>query len=116
MRFGPPFRHGYTVVRLRAALASDGYGGETLSWDDPDRLVIDGCAGAPGAGDENHVLGRDAVTETWTLYGPTADVVARDRVETPHGLFEVDGPPGRWVSPFTGRVAGMTVRLRVVEG
>ena len=116
MRFGPPFRRGYTATRLRAAMASDGYGGAALSWNEPDRLAICGCAGAPGAGEENHTLGRDAITETWTLYAPLADVVARDRVETPHGVFEVDGPAGRWVSPFTGREAGMTIRLRVVEG
>lgn len=115
---GPPFVHGETVVRLRAVEATNAYGDIERDWANAAEARIDGCALAPTVEQEFHQPGRDGVEVGWTLYAPyAADVTAYDRIEHHrYGMFEVDGEPGLWRSPFTGREAGMTVRLRRVEG
>lgn len=113
----PPLRHGVTVTRLRGTKVDDGYGGTRVDWTNPDRLTIRGCAMAPLVEDELVARGRQGVVDGWTLYAPYgSDVDFEDRVETPHGTFEVNGTPGHWRSPYTGRESGMTIVLQSVEG
>lgn len=116
MRF--PLPGGETVTRLRAAVVVDAYGDETRDWAAAERVTVAGCAMAPTVEPEFHQAGRDGVEVGWTLYAPfDADVTAYDRIEHPtYGLFEVDGDPGKWRSPFSGLEAGTTVRLRRIEG
>jgi len=109
-----PFPKGITVTRLRGTRVDDGYGGERIDWTTPESLTLTGCAMAPLVEDEILTAGRDAGVAAWTLYCAWADVKADDRMDTPHGLYEVDGEPGRWESPYTGRRPGMSVRLRKV--
>jgi hypothetical protein len=107
---------GLTLTRLRGSRVEDGYGGSRLDWSNPQTITIPGCAMAPVVEDEIHTAGRSAAVAAWTVYAPWADVEADDRVDTPHGLYEVDGDPGRWESLYTGRKPGMTFRLRRVGG
>lgn len=111
-----PFARGITVTRLRGTRVDDGYGGERIDWSDPDRLTIKGCAIAPLVEDEQLDRGREGVVHAWTLYAPWSDITAWDRIDTPQGVFNVDGDPGLWQSPYTGAKPGMTVRLVRVEG
>lgn len=113
---GAPFPHGTTVTRLRGTVVSDGYGGTQRDWTNPQRLTISGAGLAPTVEPEQHQAGRDGTEVGWTLYCATADVTAYDRIESRFGLFEVDGDPGIWESPFTGQNHGMVTRLRRVEG
>lgn len=74
---------------------------------------------APAESTEDHDR-RDTATTTAVLYtdGTLPDVVRTDRVTTPEpvaGTWEVTGDPQKWVSPFTGDVGGMVIRLRKVE-
>ena len=116
MRF--PLPGGDTVYRLRAEVVVDPYGDEAREWGSADRVAVYGVAMAPTVEPEFHQAGRDGVEVGWTLYcAYGSDVTAYDRIEHPvYGLFEVDGDPGRWKSPFSGLEAGMTVRLRRIEG
>lgn len=112
-----PFHRGHTLTRLRAAKVDDGYGGVRLDWSDPDRLAIPGCGMAPRVEDELRDRGRQGVVIGWTAYLPFgADVTFEDRIETPHGTFDVEGEPGIWESPMSGRQHGMTVTLKRVDG
>jgi len=113
------FPHGVTVTRLRAQLVYDGYQGGSgrRDWANPDRLSIPGCGLAPTLIDEDRQYGAETVPEGWTLYAPTgADIAAVDRVETPHGVFAVEGEPSPWEHPMTGWKPGTVVKLRKVEG
>ena len=111
-----PFSKGMTVTRLRGTRVDDGYGGERIDWTTPARLTIQGCGIAPLVEDEQNQAGQSAAIEAWTLYAPWSDIRFDDRIDSPHGLFEVDGDPGLWESPYTGRRPGMTVRLRKITG
>lgn len=112
-----PSLHGETVVRLRGAETTNGYGNTEIDWSDPDRLSIAGCGLAPLAGEELADRGRQGVEDAWTLYAPFgADIDHKDRIATSHGTFDVDGQPGPWVSPLSGRRHGLTATLRRIEG
>lgn len=106
-------RHGIAVTRLRGVKVADGYGGETIDWSAPVSVRINNCAIAPLVEPEVLQAGQQATIEAWTLYAPHSDIRHNDRIEVDgFGLFEVDGDPGLWRSPYTGRKPGMTVRLR----
>lgn len=109
---------GETITRLRVAATVDAWGNSINSdWSTASRLTITGCALSPLAEPEVHTDGRDAVPGSWTLYipGRFEDIEPSDRIETSYGTFDVDGEPGRFRSPFSGR-DGMTVRLNRTEG
>lgn len=111
------FGHGVTVTRLRATAVDDGYNGTRLDWTTPDELDIPGCGLAPRAEEEQRERSRQGLTEGWTLYCPyDADIAFQDRVVTSQGTYEVEGSLLPWRNPFTGREAGATIHLRVVEG
>lgn len=111
------FAHGLTLTRLRGTKVDDGYNGTRIDWTNPDRLTIPGCGLAPRVEDELLARGRQGVVVGWTAYLPFgSDVTHEDRVETPYGVCDVNGDPGNWESPYTGRKPGMTVTLDRVEG
>jgi len=105
-----------TVTRLRAAEAGTDRRGNAEPGE-PTRLDIDGCAVAPRGQGENRTEGRQAVTSGWTVYAPTgADVLATDQVEVRGVVYEVDGEPADWRSPFSGRRPGLVFDVVRVEG
>lgn len=79
--------------------------------------AIGPCALAP-AGSVENTSGVAVVLEQDTIYAPfESDVQASDEIVIPAGeaiqagIYQVDGNPQRWKSPFTGRTPGMVIRL-----
>ena len=61
--------------------------------------------------------GREGVVDAWDLFCPAgADLAATDRVEVRGDVYEVDGQPAVWTSPYGSGRGGMQVTLRRVEG
>lgn len=111
------FPFGETVTRHRGQKVDDGYGGFVIDWSLPTTDVTLVVGLAPRVEDELVAPGRGGVVVGYTMYAPHgADVTFEDRFTTPYGLFEVDGEPGRWHSPFTDWAAGTTLALRRVVG
>lgn len=108
---------GETVVRVRPGETTDRYGATVADWANPDEADIEGCAFAPGDTSEDHSAGRVAVIAGPTLYAPPgADIAPHDRIEARGEVFEVDGVPADWRSPYTNRCHGLAVPLRRVTG
>lgn len=83
-----------------------------------------GCAWAPRTSSELTDLRETVIVGYW-LFGPhDADVQPTDQVlisgvvdgDGEQVLWQVDGEPGRWISPHTGREVGMQVALRRAHG
>lgn len=109
---------GETVYRLRAELTVDGYGDRAPDWSDPARMALMGAAVAPQSQRED-LIGRDATLTTATVYvraSALVDVRASDRMEVRGVVFDVDGEPQEWVSPFSGRRQGWVIPLKRVVG
>lgn len=105
-----------TVVR---GPGFDAYG-DRLSGE-PTRHEISGCALARSTLSEIDDRGREGVISSLTLYAPAgADLLATDQVEITSGpvagLYELDGEPFEWTSPYTGWTPGLEVSLRRAEG
>jgi hypothetical protein len=89
---------------------------------EPTPHSIDGCAAAPAgsterAGDQILTLEQDQI------YAPyDADVIPTDELVVPEGqsidagVYQVDGKPQRWRSPFTGEEFGTVIRLARATG
>lgn len=80
--------------------------------------TIDGCAVAPRTSSETTDLGN-AVIVGLTLFAPYgADVTAIDEVLIPGDdvVWQVDGQPGDWRSPFTDWRPGTQVALTRQRG
>lgn len=81
------------------------------------RQVLDGAFTAPRESDEITNRGRAGVIVGLTLFAPySTDLRHTDQVEVDGVLYEVDGEPGRWRNPLTGREAGIQVALRRAQG
>lgn len=109
------FPYGETVTRIRS-VERDQFG-DPIGAAEPD-LDIPGCGVAPRQAGEQIGQGRIAVTSGLTLYVPPgADVLPSDRFEVRGAVWEVEGEPAVWRSPFTGWEPGREVQLtRVEEG
>lgn len=110
---------GDTVVILRPGPATqDVYGNDIPGA--PTEIPVSGCAVAPGegAGAANELVdARDTVTLGLTLYAPFGtDVRATDRVRVGAEVYEVQGQPGGFRSPFTGSTGPVVVALELVSG
>jgi hypothetical protein len=116
--------HSITVTVLR--------GGGTDDYGDPisggvQRISVPGCAVAPRAytGASSVSVddrGRQGVIVGLTLYPPKVGQIRHtDNIEIAgvseglDGVFTVEGEPGDWISPYTGRT-GCEVALRRAEG
>jgi hypothetical protein len=108
---------GEIVTRIRATSGGRDPFGDPVGPAVPD-LDIPGCAIAPRQAGEQIGQGRYAVTSGLTVYAPAgADVLPSDRLRVRGVLYEVDGEPADWRSPYSGRTPGMEIPLtRVQEG
>lgn len=84
-------------------------------------IMVSGCGIAPqggsGSGSTEIVQGRDTVIVGLTLYAPAGtDIRATDRIRVAGVLYEVDGQPGRFRSPFTGSAGPVVAALTLVTG
>lgn len=110
---------GETVTRQRAMAAVNVYSGESegVDWSDPDELVIECVAVAPGASVELVDVGRSPVEVDLTLYLPYgADLLELDRVVVRGSTYSVEGARADWLNPYTGSLRGSVVGARKVSG
>ena len=111
---------GDTVTILRPGPATqDAYGNDVPGA--PTEIPVGGCAVAPrdgtGAGPNEIVDARDTVIEGLMLYAPFGtDIRATDRVRVGGDVYEVEGQPGSFRSPFTGSTGPVVVALELVTG
>jgi hypothetical protein len=79
--------------------------------------TVTDCAFAPRASTEA-VDRRDTVVIGITLYAPPdADIQPTDQIVRADGtVWEVDGEPGDWLTPFTGWHPGLQIALKRVTG
>ena len=96
--------------------AVDAHGNPVESYATP--VSVDGWAFDAGGTVEQFGPGRDAVISSPRLLRGSDDFVpsSRDRCTVRGVVFEVDGDPGVWRSPFTSWIPGISVPLRRVSG
>ena len=126
------FPHGEPVVIVRPETSTDRYGNRTLDWGETREFTLASCGVAPGAPEEemrdrehgvviDHTLyvTPDVATGVygWSVYGESLEAIwPTDRLRFRGEDHEVVGRIRLWVSPFTGRRAGVVVSTRRVEG
>lgn len=77
------------------------------------RTDVPGCAFAPRSSNERADARTPAVITGGTVYMPAGSVLdADDGIEVDGVLYAVEGDPGKWVSPFTGRDFGLEVAVK----
>ncbi|GAA4911281.1 hypothetical protein [Streptomonospora salina] len=110
-----------SAVRVRAGTATDRAGNEVPDWSDTavDRLPLSGLNIAPrveGNPETVEDTGVQVITGWWlqTAPGTTADIKAGDRIEFDGHTTAVEGQPGVWPDPFTGRPHHIKVSLERV--
>lgn len=112
--------HGDTVTIIRPGPpAEDIYGNDVPGA--PTEIPVAGCAVAPrdgtGAGANEITDARDTVIVGLTLFAPHGtDIRATDQIRVGGDLYEVDGQPGSFRSPFTGSTGPVVVNLELVTG
>jgi hypothetical protein len=116
------FRHGRTVTVVRESPGGfDEYGDPTPGYTVEHEL--DGVGWAPrvqGAGKASGDIedrGREGVIVGLTLYAPYgSDLLHTDQIRIDDVLYKVEGQPGSWWNPHTGREPGMEIQLSRSEG
>ena len=105
---------GETVVfRRRTAGGRDSHGNETWTWAE---TPVPGCVVWP-TGSTEETQGQDQTSERLTVLAPPGtDVSAYEQAEVRGLLYEVQGVPSQWNSPFTTTRAGVEVRLERIQG
>ena len=112
--------HGDTVTIVRpGAPTRDGYGNYVPG--PPTEIPVPGCGVAPrdgtGSGPNEITDARDTVITGLTLYAPYGtDIRATDKVRVGGQLYEVEGQPGSFRSPFTASTGPVVVALELVTG
>ncbi len=105
---------GEVVVFLhRTAGPRDAHGNKTWTWAE---TPVPGCIVWP-TGSTEKIQGQDQTSESLTLLAPYGtDVTAYERAQVRGLVYEVNGIPSVWASPFTQTRAGVEVRLTRVTG
>lgn len=110
------FAHGETVVRLRYTLiGTDGYGNDLYD-DEPAETPLPDVGVAPRYSSERD-QGESTVIVGKTLLLPPLpgyDVQPGDRFRVGGAVYEVEGEPGVWRSPFSGTFFGTEVPVKRV--
>lgn len=97
-----------TAVTIVHAGVVDPYGDSVAGTSE----TIDGCAVAPRSSSDIDGRGRAGVIVGLTVLFPADTVIAAtDRFEIDGVLYQIEGVPGVWVSPFTGWRPGVEVAL-----
>jgi hypothetical protein len=112
--------HGETVTIVRPGPPTqDEYGNDVPGA--PTEIAVPGCGVAPrdgnSAGSNELTQARDTVIVGLTLYAPAGtDLRATDQVRVDGDLYEVQGRPGSFRSPFTGSSGPVEAALQLVTG
>ena len=107
---------GEQVTILRAgAPTEDRYGNAVPGADT--RIAVVGCAVAPRESTDSPDPSRTGVIVGHTVLFPAGtDVRSSDRLEFRGKEHDIDGEPGEWTNPFTGRHFGVQVATHRAEG
>lgn len=111
---------GDTVTIIRPGPPTrDSYGNDVPGA--PTETVVPGCGIAPrdstGSASNELTDARDTVISGLTLYAPYGtDIRATDKVRVDGQLYEVEGLPGGFRSPFTGSTGPVVATLELVTG
>lgn len=112
--------HGDVVTIVRPGPSTqDEYGNDKPG--PPIEIPVTGCGIAPrdstGSGSNELTDARDTVITGLTLYAPYGtDIRATDRIRVGGELYEVEGLPGSFRSPFTGSTGPVVAALELVTG
>ena len=106
--------HGVTVTLLNAAVTGqDDLGNDIYGFT---ASTVTGCAYVPGSTSEA-TQGTEQVIFDADIYMPAGTVVnALDQVLCNGVLYEVQGTPGAWNSPWSGIAGPVKCPLRIVTG
>lgn len=109
-----------TVFRLRRIPGGVNPHGDQVD-STVERFELLGCAVAPVVGGrfdpEIQERGRTGVVVRQTLFAPLGtDLRYTDELEVDGVVWQVDGVPGPWRSPFSGWLAGLEVMMRRSQG
>lgn len=86
------------VTIIRAGAGDNGYGGNALDWDNPDRTDVLGWLTDTSTTELTDA--RDALVSQWKLFLPAGtEIGGRDRVEAKGLTFEVIGIPSSAGTP-----------------
>ncbi|WP_353809080.1 hypothetical protein [Agromyces sp. SYSU T00194] len=76
-------------------------------------VPVTGCAFAPAASDESGTTYGGRVISGGTVYAPSGTVFRpSDMLRIRGEIWQVDGEPGQWTSPFTGTGWGVEVAVK----
>lgn len=112
--------HGDTVTIVRPGPPTrDAYNNDVPGT--PMETEVSGCGVAPrdgtGAAANELTEARDTVISGLILYAPYGtDIRATDQVRVGGELYEVEGLPGGFRSPFTGSTGPVVAALKLVTG
>ena len=108
---------GETVTILtRTETGTDRYGKPVYDWPEPGAQVH-GCAVAPRSSIEPAEIARTPVYEGLAVYMPPGvSVTPYDRLVIRGTVYEVDGDPGDWRSPYGAVARGIVVNAKRWEG
>lgn len=111
---------GGAVVRERRTPVADPYNpARTVpgSWDDPDRLPLEGAWVGSSSSTSTRDASRKEILTAKSLYcQPDADVLPGDRIRIPGYLGQVEVRPSADINPFTGWQPLLEVPLEEVTG
>lgn len=98
-----------TVVIVSTTTTRDQYGDETVTTSE---AAWSGAVMAPRFSNEEHNSSSPAVVVGLTVYGPTVTLDSDDQLRIDGVLYDIDGLPGVWKSPFTGWAPGVEVAVK----
>lgn len=109
------FPHGETVTVVRSGEPTEDDYGNSVPGPSTEFDVL-GCAVAPRSSSED-LQARDQVIVGLNVWLPSGVVVyATDQMRVRGALYEIDGEPGTFSTPFTGSTGPVQVSLTRVSG
>ena len=103
------FPHGTMLTLVSTTTTTDDYGDTTTTTTE---TPWGPCAVAPRYATESTDPRVPPVIVGKVIYGPPTDIDSDDRIRIDGELYEVDGLPGEWQSPFTGWHPGIEVPVK----
>jgi hypothetical protein len=103
------FPHGKTLTLISTTTTTDPLGDSTTT---ETETLWGPCAVAPRYATESTDPRVPPVIVGKVIYGPVVAIDSDDRIRIDGELYEVDGLPGVWESPFTGWAPGIEVPVK----
>lgn len=75
------------------------------------------CGVAPRYSSEPNTLARNGVIIGFTIFAPSgSDIIYTDRIKIDGLVYDIEGEPANWSSPFTGTEFGMEFAVKRAIG